>query len=430
MPIGMLIIGIMGVSLSFIMGLQSCAVFSLGAIFSSETSAIGLLALLASCLFFAASVCAIIGRRFSRGNKPAMILYFIAAVISFLCHNDFPDMGVYAFVSAIFGVISAYSMNKLTNIESALFQLYPQDDDLNYGDDDNDECRDVSSSISNQSASSCDNIFNNASAAYVRRAQILDRVSNFITIAVIAVFGIITLYAFLSIFSDKQSDTDIPPRYDGSNIYDNSTSIYSEPERAEYSISYSKAVAEKNSIGSTYTFSIVEITNTGTCDLYLSSGKFDFEDKSGNLLASRSMISVSPQIISPGEKAYYYESAIIDGIEAGEDLTIVPTVDIEKARTSKKEYPIVDVKFTDAEWKGGRFVGRIENNSSDEINFIRIDAILFDKDGKPLGVASTYLSDKIAPKSKSGFDFTTHSDIPFSVNFSDIASYKIIAYEY
>lgn len=196
----------------------------------------------------------------------------------------------------------------------------------------------------------------------------------------------------------------------------------------KYDITYSKAVAETNSIGSVYTFGIVEVTNTGSCDLYLSSGKFDIEDKSGNLLASRSIVSVSPQVISPGEKAYYCEAMMLDGIEAGADLTIVPTVDIEKAKVVKKEYPVIDVKFTDAGWEGGRFIGRVENNTSEEISYIHVEAVLFDKDGKPLGVASTYITDKIAPNSKSGFDFTTYGDIPFSIDFDDVASYKIIAY--
>lgn len=197
----------------------------------------------------------------------------------------------------------------------------------------------------------------------------------------------------------------------------------------KYEITYSNAVAEKNSIGTIYTFAIVEVTNTGTCDLYLSSGKFDFEDKSGNLLASKSYISVFPEVISPGEKAYYYESTIIDGIEAGEELTVIPTVDIEKAKVSKKEYPVTDVKFSDSGWSIGHFLGRVENNTSDDISYVSIDVVLFDKNNHPLGVASTYITDKIASNSKSGFDFTLYGDLPFSTKFEDIASYKIIAYK-
>lgn len=196
----------------------------------------------------------------------------------------------------------------------------------------------------------------------------------------------------------------------------------------KYDITYSKAVSETDSIGTVYTFGIVEVTNTGSCDLYLSSGKFDVEDKAGNLLASRSIVSVFPQVISPGEKAYYSEAMMLDGIEAGDELVIVPTVDIEKAKVTKKEHPVIDVKFTDAGWEGGRFVGRVVNNTSKEISYIHVEAVLFDKDGKPLGVASTYITDKIAPNSKSGFDFTSYGDIPFSIDFDDIASYKIIAY--
>ena len=50
------------------------------------------------------------------------------------------------------------------------------------------------------------------------------------------------------------------------------------PDGAAYEISYSNAKVWTNSIGTSWVQTIVEITNTGTTNLYLDSGSYDLED--------------------------------------------------------------------------------------------------------------------------------------------------------
>lgn len=83
-------------------------------------------------------------------------------------------------------------------------------------------------------------------------------------------------------------------------------------DEVAYEVTYTNARAYENSIGTTWVQTIIEVTNTGSEDLYLNSGSYDLEDAEGNLIASQTLVSVYPQIISSGEKAYYYEETTLD----------------------------------------------------------------------------------------------------------------------
>ena len=106
-------------------------------------------------------------------------------------------------------------------------------------------------------------------------------------------------------------------------------------ENVAYEITDNRLVLYTNSIGTVWMQGIVEITNTGNVDLYMSSGQFDIEDASGSLVDSSSMISVFPQIISPGEKAYYYMSTTTKSLA---QMRIIPSCrrSMRQKRPSKK----------------------------------------------------------------------------------------------
>lgn len=74
------------------------------------------------------------------------------------------------------------------------------------------------------------------------------------------------------------------------------------PQGAAYEVTYTNAKVWTNSLGTPWVQTIVEITNTGDTDLYLSSGAYDLEDSSGALVTARTMVSAYPNVIVPGEK--------------------------------------------------------------------------------------------------------------------------------
>ncbi|NLA82646.1 MAG: hypothetical protein GX849_07465, partial [Clostridiaceae bacterium] len=124
-------------------------------------------------------------------------------------------------------------------------------------------------------------------------------------------FSVMFLHTACGIISpfvaESKSSSSAPDRINQSKEPTTKERVQStEPEkRSAYEISYSHVKAYQDILGTTRVQAIYEVTNTGTTDLYLSSGSFDLETQEGVLLASRTHVSVYTSVISPGEKAYY-----------------------------------------------------------------------------------------------------------------------------
>lgn len=153
-------------------------------------------------------------------------------------------------------------------------------------------------------------------------------------------------------------------------------------EKVEYQITYTNVALDMNSIGTVWVSVIAEVTNTGNTDLYLSSGSFDLEDESGKLVKVISLVSVYPQIISPGEKAYYYDSTTIDNVSENANLSVILQPDIVKSKTDKISFPVTDVEISNREYGGVEAVGRVENTSQEDESMLYIAVILFDSNDK------------------------------------------------
>lgn len=195
-----------------------------------------------------------------------------------------------------------------------------------------------------------------------------------------------------------------------------------------YEITYQKARVYKNSIGTTWIQTIIEITNTGSSSLYLSSGSYDLEDESGNLIANRTMISAYPQIIESGEKGYYYEETTLDNdLGDTQELTVIPRPDIEEASIAKIDFPITDFELSADNYGDIKMLGRVENTSSEAQGMVYIVAILYDANNEPIGQIFTILTDDLMSGDKIGFEASALS-LPDNVALDSIAKYKTFAY--
>jgi len=147
-----------------------------------------------------------------------------------------------------------------------------------------------------------------------------------------------------------ESSTDSPSTTSETSSSENTQEEITETtEKEEPSMSYEITDTRNstwvNSIGTTWMQTIVEITNTGSTNLYLSSGSYDLEDANGGLIASRSMVSTFPDVIAPGEKGYMYEEATLDDPVDGE-LTVLPREDVEEAKIDLIRFPVTDIKIS------------------------------------------------------------------------------------
>jgi uncharacterized membrane protein len=195
---------------------------------------------------------------------------------------------------------------------------------------------------------------------------------------------------------------------------------------AVYKITYSNATLYKNLINSVRVRVIVEITNTGTSDLYLNSCTLDLEDKSGSLVATLGHVTAYPKVISSGEKAYYYEDTTVEGISANTALTIVAHPKIYKAKIDNVRFPVTDVKFVDTTYGGVKVSGRVENTSDKDENLLHVAVVLYDaSDNKPIAVLFTFAD--VAAGDKMGFEATAQY-LPDAITKSSTVRFKAYAY--
>ncbi|MDR0653549.1 MAG: DUF4339 domain-containing protein [Synergistaceae bacterium] len=171
---------------------------------------------------------------------------------------------------------------------------------------------------------------------------------------------------------------------------------------AVYKITYSNAKLYRDSIGSVWVRAIVEITNEGTSDLYLESGTLDLENESGSFVATLRYVSAYPKVISPGQKAYYYEDTTVEGISANTALTIVAHPKIYKAKIGNVRFPVTDLKFVGTTNGGVKVSGRVENTRNKDERLLHVAVVLYDTSEKPIAVLFTFAD--VAAGDKMGFE--------------------------
>ena len=201
-----------------------------------------------------------------------------------------------------------------------------------------------------------------------------------------------------------------------------------EKSAENYEIISSSVKTYKDSIGITWAQAIVEVENTGSSNLFLHSGTCDLEDLEGNLIASKS-ISVFPQIIAPGEKAFYYDEYALDTLAEPIELKIIPRPEIVKSSSKHITCTVTDISITDYALGGIKVMGRVENTSESEESLIYVAVVLFNEDSEPIGLVYTILSDGLAPGEKVGFEATALS-LPSDVTADSVESYTAVAYPY
>ncbi len=179
-----------------------------------------------------------------------------------------------------------------------------------------------------------------------------------------------------------------------------------------------------DSIGSSWVKVAVPVKNTGESNLYLSSCTIEIEDTSGSLVQTIDMVSAYPQIIKPGETAYYFEETSFDGDQNAE-LTLLPHVQVEKATVDCVRYDISEIQVKDNEYNSATVTGRVENTSSEAGNTVYVVANLFDNDGNFICNEFTILDNELPAGDKIGFET---SSFAYDFSSSDVGSYEVYAY--
>lgn len=202
--------------------------------------------------------------------------------------------------------------------------------------------------------------------------------------------------------------------------------VQNEVEEVAYEVTYTNAKIYTNSIGTVWSQVIVEIENTGSSDLYLSSGSYDLEDADGNLIASETMVSAYPEVISPGEKAYMYNETTLDNAVEG-DIVVLARPSVDKAKVDNIRYPVTDISISDGKYGDLKTLGRVENTSDEDSSMTYIVVIMKDSSGIPIGQMFTILTDDLKAGDKIGFEMSAFA-LPDDITADSVADF--IAYAY
>lgn len=195
-----------------------------------------------------------------------------------------------------------------------------------------------------------------------------------------------------------------------------------------YEITDSSVALWKDSIGTSWVQTIVEITNTGSEPLYLGSGSYDLEDSEGKLIASQSLVSTYPNVLAPGEKGYMYEETTFDKDVDGE-LTVIPRVDAKEAKVDLIRLSVSDTEISNGSYGDLEMLGRVENCTDETQSMVYIVAFLYDEAGSCIGQMFTILMDDLAAGEKVGFEMSSFS-MPDTITASAVADYVVYAFPY
>lgn len=191
-------------------------------------------------------------------------------------------------------------------------------------------------------------------------------------------------------------------------------------EETTCEVTYSSAEIYTDSIDTSYVRVIGIVENTGTTDLYLETATADIEDENGEIIDSIDMVSVYPNVIAPGEKAYYYEEGFLEA-DPGKCKAVL-NFDYDKAVDPIVRYDVSEDKIKE-EYESSYIVGRTANNTEEDAEFVYVAVIAFDKDGNVLGVGFDIIDTLKAGKEHG---FKAYID---EIAKDDIDHYEVFAYK-
>lgn len=174
-------------------------------------------------------------------------------------------------------------------------------------------------------------------------------------------------------------------------------------------IQYDNITVWESSTGTLWYTAVVEVANLGETTLQLSNCTLDVEDANGALVATLDLGSSVPEVIDPGETAYYVDTSTLDAA-LPEGYKLVPHAKFGE-HAAPVRYPVSEVSLKDTDYFGVKAVCRIENDTDESISSPRVAVILLGADGHAVAQLLTY-GDEIAPGEKMGVELGALSMAP------------------
>ncbi len=200
-----------------------------------------------------------------------------------------------------------------------------------------------------------------------------------------------------------------------------------EPVGTAYEVSYTNALVYKNSIGTYWVHVVVQIENTGSDPLYLSTSTIDLEDADEHLVDTIELVSPYPEVLLPGETALLADDTTLDEDPGVETLTVLPHVQAKKATVECIRLETSDEELFTDKYYGIKLKGRVKNTSDEVQKLVYVIANLYDADHHGIGQLMTIVTNDIAAGDKVGFELSSLS-MPDSITEESVASFEVFAF--
>jgi hypothetical protein len=183
-----------------------------------------------------------------------------------------------------------------------------------------------------------------------------------------------------------------------------------EKQKADVKITQETYTAWKDSIGTVWVNYSAEVTNNGAAPAQIGSIQINYEDAEENVLGTESMVSSVPDVLNPGETAYFTETTMLDTVKDPSVLTkAYANLDFDTTEDKPYYLTTTNVKLTENtnEWDDGSpyiVTGSIVNEGDQSADDIRVAAGLYDENDKLVGVLSGTVDVTLAPDGKAAFE--------------------------
>ena len=206
------------------------------------------------------------------------------------------------------------------------------------------------------------------------------------------------------------------------------TETETEPETeaapvSDAQIQYDNITVWESSTGTLWYTAVVEVANLGETTLQLSNCTLDVEDANGALVATLDLGSSVPEVIDPGETAYYVDTSTLDAA-LPEGYKLVPHAKFGE-HAAPVRYPVSEVSLKDTDYFGVKAVCRVENDTSESASSPRVAIILLGADGHAIAKLRAY-ADEIAPGEKMGVECMAMA-MPDSITADSVSGYVAYA---
>ena len=203
---------------------------------------------------------------------------------------------------------------------------------------------------------------------------------------------------------------------------------------AQYEVSNSILnVYENKDVPSGYSYdAYVEITNTGSSNLYVKDMSFKLETENGERLLIDKNINVFPAIIAPGEKGYIYnrfgteltglwESYVNDNKE----IFLVPSFTVMRSDAMPHNYPVSELTVGRSS-RGQTISAQVENDTAKSASSIYVVAVVYNEKGYCCGISGQFLRN-VEPHVKVNVQFDPLNMVRAWRN-ETITDYMVFAY--